>query len=186
MNHPKMLTIDAVVMGLQMAVESGKSVSLPPDTAKDLLDYIKHSRKQYERHTVQVEIPGKYIEIAAQAAHEVNRAYCAALGDYTADPWAYAENSHKDSMIAGVRNSLENPNPRASHAGWLRHKVIDGWKHGPVKDPEKKEHPCMVPYEKLPHAQKAKDFLFLCTVHAVLAALCGKSDFPFQFVDVAP
>lgn len=40
-----------------------------------------------------------------------------------------------------------------------------GWKYGPVKDPERKEHPCFVPYDGLPPEQRAKDYLFRAVVH---------------------
>ena len=30
----------------------------------------------------------------------------------------------------------------------------------PVKDADKKEHPCLVPYEQLPTEQKVKDAIF--------------------------
>ena len=48
-------------------------------------------------------------------------------------------------------------------------KKADGWQFGMVKDAEKKEHPCMVPYSLLPEQQKAKDLLFGTVVRAVLA-----------------
>lgn len=35
----------------------------------------------------------------------------------------------------------------ASHENWLRDKEKDGWTFGPVKDAEKKEHPCFVPFD---------------------------------------
>jgi hypothetical protein len=50
--------------------------------------------------------------------------------------------------------------PAASHENWLKLKIAEGWKYGPVKDPDKKEHPCCVPYEDLPIEQRIKDFLF--------------------------
>jgi len=43
-----------------------------------------------------------------------------------------------------------NAGPEKSHESWMKVKEIDGWKWGPVKDPEKKEHPCMVPFSELP------------------------------------
>jgi hypothetical protein len=54
--------------------------------------------------------------------------------------------------------------PEDSHKNWLAHKVKDGWVYGPVKDVEKKEHPCMVPYEELPLEQRVKDYLFRAVV----------------------
>ncbi|MEQ9948114.1 RyR domain-containing protein [Pectobacterium aroidearum] len=56
--------------------------------------------------------------------------------------------------------------PEASHNKWLEFKKQDGWKYGPVKDAEKKEHPCFVPYGQLPKEQQVKDYLFRAVVHA--------------------
>ena len=39
---------------------------------------------------------------------------------------------------------------------------------GPVKDPEKKEHPCFLPYDELPLSQRIKDYLFTAVVEAAL------------------
>ena len=38
-----------------------------------------------------------------------------------------------------------------------------------MKNPETKEHPCFVPYDELPEAQKAKDAIFGAVVRGVLA-----------------
>jgi hypothetical protein len=46
-------------------------------------------------------------------------------------------------------------------------KLADGWKYGPVKYPEKKEHPCMVPFAELPKEQQLKDALFRHIVPAL-------------------
>ena len=35
------------------------------------------------------------------------------------------------------------------------------------KDPGKKEHPCMVPFDRLPSDQKAKDFIFSAIVKSL-------------------
>lgn len=109
------------------------------------------------------------IENVAQVAHEINKAYCASIGDTTQTEWDLAADWQKQSAIAGVRFHLENPNasPSASHDSWLSEKEKDGWKYGPVKDADKKEHPCYVPYEELPTEQKSKDYLFKQTIHSL-------------------
>jgi len=63
----------------------------------------------------------------------------------------------------------ENPNANASHSHeqWLKEKRDNGWKYGPVKDPDKKEHPCFVPFDKLPREQQAKDYLFKAIVNSL-------------------
>lgn len=111
------------------------------------------------------------IEKAAMAAHTANRAYCVAIGDDSQLPWIEAPQWQRDSAIEGVKFLIANPAapPSASHDSWLAQKERDGWKYGPVKDPEKKEHPCYVPYDELPEAQKAKDAIFGAVVRGVIA-----------------
>ncbi len=115
----------------------------------------------------QQEIEGRNIERTARAAHEVNRAYCAALGDDSQPAWEDAPQWQKNSAIEGVVFHLNGDHPpEASHNKWLEFKKQEGWKYGPVKDAEKKEHPCFVAYEQLPKEQQVKDYLFRAVVHA--------------------
>lgn len=110
----------------------------------------------------------------ARVAHESNRAYCAALGDFTQRPWEDAPPWQRESAIKGVQFVIANPDasPSASHDAWLLEKERTGWRYGPVKDETKKEHPCFVPYAELPPEQRRKDVLF----RAVVEALC--EEFP--------
>lgn len=110
-------------------------------------------------------------ELIAQVAHEVNRAYCASLGDTTQPAWADAPEWQKASALVGVDMHTKNPDatPEQSHESWLAQKAADGWAWGEAKDPEKKLHPCFLPYAELPAEQKAKDYLFRGVVHAMLA-----------------
>jgi hypothetical protein len=109
------------------------------------------------------------IEEIAKVCHEANRAYCEALGDKTQLPWDQAPKWQKNSAITGVNYHLCNKQskPCDSHNSWLEEKKRTGWKFGPIKDAEKKEHPCFVPYDQLPEEQKAKDALFLGIVRAL-------------------
>lgn len=106
------------------------------------------------------------VEEIAKVAHEVNRAYCQSLGDVSQVPWNDAPEWQRTSAINGVKFHLANPDstPAHSHESWMAEKLADGWKYGTVKDPEKKEHPCIVPYNELPAAQRAKDYIFLALV----------------------
>lgn len=108
----------------------------------------------------------------ARAAHEVNRVYCGALGEKFQPSWDDAPQWQRDSAIMGVFGVLEKHNsPEQSHECWLKQKEDTGWRYGPVKDADKKEHPCLVPYAELPPAQKNKDFLFVNTVKNVAVVL---------------
>ena len=105
----------------------------------------------------------------ARACHEANRALCASFGDHSQLPWDQAEQWQRDSAIAGVKFRLENPDAGddCQHSAWMKDKIDNGWKYGPVKDAERKEHPCIVPFEQLPSEQKAKDAIFSAIVNAL-------------------
>lgn len=100
---------------------------------------------------------------AARWCHEINRKWCELLGDHSQPSWEDAPDWQRKSAINWVEFHIANPDagPAVSHNSWLAEKRADGWKYGPVKDPETKEHPCFVPYEELPAEQRAKDALFI-------------------------
>ena len=105
----------------------------------------------------------------ARICHEVNRAYCEALGDTSQVSWEDAPQWQRDSAELGVALHINHPEagPEASHASWMRQKIDDGWVYGPVKDADKKEHPCMVPFDQLPVEQQAKDYIFKAIVNGL-------------------
>jgi len=107
----------------------------------------------------------------AKVCHEVNRAYCLALGDTSQVPWEDAPDWQRNSAMHGVEEIMENPDLPASssHEGWLKEKYDTGWKYGRVKNADTKEHPCCVPFEELPADQKAKDYIFGAVARELLA-----------------
>lgn len=104
----------------------------------------------------------KRIEQVARICHEANKAYCESIGDSSQRDWDMSQDWQRQSAIDGVVFALNHPNAPASaqHDAWFDQKHRDGWCYGPMKDPSKKEHPCMVPYDQLPQDQKVKDYLF--------------------------
>lgn len=112
----------------------------------------------------------------AMMCHEVNRVYCQSIGDDSQQSWDKAAGWQRDSAIRGVRFALDNPSAPASaqHDAWLSDKVADGWKWGPVKDADAKQHPCMVDYAALPVEQRIKDHLFKGVVRAFATAMEGE------------
>ncbi len=110
------------------------------------------------------------IEATARATHEANRSWCLAHGDTSQPAWDDAPDWQKTSAINGIRGVLAGNTPEQSHESWLREKEATGWKYGAVKDPEKKEHPCFVPYADLPPEQKAKDLIFVSVANAFISA----------------
>jgi hypothetical protein len=105
-------------------------------------------------------------ERIAKVCYEVNRAYCQALGDHSQSTWEYAPEWQRASVRMGVDlHTMGDFGPEASHISWMKQKLEEGWVYGEVKDPEKKEHPCMVPFDLLPPEQRAKDYIFMTIVH---------------------
>src|SRR5258708_1659634 len=108
-------------------------------------------------------------EKIAWIVHEANRAYCQSIGDDSQPPWADAPDWQRQSAIKGVQGILNGTitRPEQSHEGWLAEKKATGWKYGPTKNPEAKEHPCFVPYAELPPEQRLKDAIFFGIVKAM-------------------
>lgn len=118
-------------------------------------------------------------EQIAEVCHEVNRAFCISIGDHDQKPWSEAEDWQRQSAIRGVEFAIQNPDapPSAQHDAWLEDKKKDGWVFGLIKDPELKEHPCMVPYDKLPMEQRTKDYLFKAVVNTL--SRINNQSFPY-------
>lgn len=49
------------------------------------------------------------------------------------------------------------PVARRVHEAWARLRIEQGWQYGPVRDDAGKRHPCLVPYDELPEAEKEYD-----------------------------
>lgn len=119
-------------------------------------------------------------EQIATICHEANRAYCAALGDFSQPHWNDAPQWQRDSAINGVTfhwNTLESggePKPEASHESWMEEKRAAGWVYGPVKSESMREHPCFVPYSQLPVEQRLKDYIFAGIVKSVWLGLVSE------------
>lgn len=43
------------------------------------------------------------------------------------------------------------------HDIWAKGRMDAGWTYGPVRDDEKKQNPCLVPYNQLPESEKVYD-----------------------------
>lgn len=107
-------------------------------------------------------------EVIARVCHEANRAYCESMHDFSQPSWDDAPDWQKESARIGVSFILDKGGtPEDSHNSWLAQKEKEGWKYGPIKDPEKKEHPCFVPYNQLPKEQQVKDHIFRAIVKAI-------------------
>lgn len=108
------------------------------------------------------------LEEIAQVVHDANRRIQIITGDpVPSRPWDEAPRWQQDSAVEGVRAALRGLTPREMHEEWVRSKERQGWAYGEWKDEELKTHPCMVPYDRLPEEQRAKDALFVAVVQAL-------------------
>lgn len=84
-----------------------------------------------------------------------------------------AQERKKREEADGVRKIADGQirSPEESHHAWSDLKINEGWRYGPVKDPAKREHPCLVPYDELPPEQRAKDRIFFVVVSSLLAII---------------
>lgn len=106
------------------------------------------------------------INAIAVICHEVNGVFNRRHQDYSQPSWKNAPDWMRQSALNGVAAHIkENHTPEQSHVVWYNDKVADGWVYGPEKDPVKKTHPCMVPYNELPKKQQTKDVLFSSLVN---------------------
>ena len=108
----------------------------------------------------------------AQVCHEANRQVQMiqnASAIPVSEPWTYLDAETVKSAIEGVANIQDGTvlTPEDSHAQWSKFKTDHGWIYGPVKDHDKKQHPCLVPYANLPEEQQVKDHLFFAIVRAL-------------------
>lgn len=99
---------------------------------------------------------------AARCAHGTARQWAQRIGDPELPNFDQLDVSTYGSILRGVHQLIENPDitPEMSHETWLQGKLAEGWVYGPVKDFDKKTHPCCVPYDQLSSADRAKDILF--------------------------
>ncbi len=123
----------------------------------------------------------------AQVCHAANKAYCESLLDFSTPRWEDLPLEKKDSLVSGVKLHLSNPNskPEDGHNAWLATMKKNGWiyleekkvikrkgKKDKIimvpapKDYIRKNHPCLVAYDKLPKEQQFKDSLFIAVVRA--------------------
>jgi len=64
-----------------------------------------------------------------------------------------------ESLKDGIAYMLNHSylTPEENHANWMKKKIAQGWIYGAIKDFEKKTHPDLVPFDKLPEIEKRKD-----------------------------
>jgi hypothetical protein len=114
--------------------------------------------------------PYEQLEQIARICHAANRAYCRSIGEIPQKPWDELNDKQRNATIEAVIFIIDHPSAgtAAPHEEWLNNKMRDGWRYGPSKDLEKKEHPGLVPYAELPPEQWVKDALFKAIIQTLV------------------
>lgn len=83
------------------------------------------------------------VDNIARICHEANRAICVCNKDLSQPAWDDAPEWQKESARKGVLFHVANPyaDSKRSHDEWMETKLRNGWRFGPTKDADKKEHP---------------------------------------------
>ena len=71
---------------------------------------------------------------------------------YTPNPKNLDEIVLPEDLLALTEQIAQNV-----HEVWAASRIAQGWTYGPVRDDEKKQTPCLVPYADLPEVEKAYD-----------------------------
>lgn len=103
----------------------------------------------------------------AKACHEMNRVIQFVLNEKSAPSWEDSSDEVRASAVEGVKKAIAGQTPEQLHESWMEFKISQGWKYGLEKSERRKKHPCIVPYEELPEAQKYKDRAFKLMVQAM-------------------
>ncbi len=62
-----------------------------------------------------------------------------------------------DIVLSDALVELTEKLAKNTHEVWATGRISEGWKYGPKRDDEKKETPCLVPYEDLTENEKEYD-----------------------------
>jgi hypothetical protein len=57
------------------------------------------------------------------------------------------------------------------HEVWAQKRISEGWKYGTARNDDRKEHPCLVPYENLPEDERVYDLVTVTETLKTIVAL---------------
>lgn len=111
------------------------------------------------------------IDFALSLVHNANAVLKSANGEKH-EELADMDPARKESIRNAIKYALENDtSPEESHISWLEAQEKLGYVYGPVIDRVALQHPCMVPYNQLPEAQKTKDAMFVSIINTTKGIL---------------
>jgi hypothetical protein len=96
-------------------------------------------------------------------------------------PWHRREQAFKDQFVRTVRTMCSEDrktDPAELHDDWMEAYEAMGWVYGPVRDPDAKTHPDMVPFDDLHPREQAKDTVFIALTEIARLWITDEEDRP--------
>src|SRR5690554_5738409 len=108
---------------------------------------------------------GGLLQRRAMFVYEAARLQAAAMDSpVIPEPWSDRDEAFRvqfldviDMMCGPDRKS----SPEELHDDWVRAYEAMGWEYGPIRDPHRRTHPDMVPFDELGFAEQIKDAVFV-------------------------
>lgn len=72
-------------------------------------------------------------------------------------PYTPAPLDTRDIELPKELDELIERMARNVHDVWAQGRIAEGWTYGEQRDDKQKTHPCLVPYEELPDAEREYD-----------------------------
>ncbi|MCX8512311.1 MAG: RyR domain-containing protein, partial [Chthoniobacteraceae bacterium] len=80
--------------------------------------------------------------------------------------WVFLHGKIKDEIRSALKggssevlDEVERHLAECEHQRWMGERIMDGWVYGPAKDPEKRTHPSLKPFDELSSEEQEKDFV---------------------------
>lgn len=82
------------------------------------------------------------------------------------EQWEDRGQAFREQFIRVLKKYFEEelPTPEEAHDSWMDAYIKMGWKYGAMRDPVRRTHPDMVPFDDLPKDERDKDAIFLSFV----------------------